>query len=253
MARWFTRTLPVAVDVIFPLIADFVAGGTGWDLYDDISAHIKVYRCTGGATTFYLEVDHTTAGTIIFKLATGWDTGTHAYVGYKSAAQYLACVVGDYAINGDESTLYIMNLNCSTRSVLYAGFTEPIDASDVNSICLSGENSALNSYGPFSPQNTTQLWLYNTVGGNGGALTCVLDEAMLYGYNSESGVLLVNKLRVTNTSDANAYRANAKFMYPCSSVLPYGFSLGDPLYISGIKYRFRRNYSTTSFLLIRWE
>ena len=253
MARWFSEILAVSADAIFPLIAEFVAGGTGWDLYDDISAHIKVYRCTGGAVTFYVEVDHTTASTVIIKLATGWDNVNHVYTGYKSGAQYLSITVEEYAINGDESTFYIMGMVWNSYKIIYVGYTTPLDILDTTSICLSGQNSAMNSYGAFASTNNGQLWLYNKTEGFGGIMYCQTDLQMQYGYNPDLGMLYLSKLKLANIEENKAYRASPKFIYPACTTLPTGFAGNDGILIGGLMYRLRYCNSANSFLWVQWE
>ena len=253
MARWFSEILAVSADAIFPLIAEFVAGGTGWDLYDDISAHIKVYRCTGGAVTFYVEVDHTTASTVHFKLATGWDNVNHVYSGYKTGIQELDINAGTYDINGDEATLYIMNDLISSNSIIYVGYVIPINPLDLRSICLTGRCTVTTNASAFNGVNSTQMWLYGAGGGNGNVLQIGSNVTLQYSYNADTGVLYVENYRLAVYNQYTRYRAYPKYFFPASGYLPPGFVVGDKIKVQGKTYRFKPNHAGGNCALVQWE
>lgn len=247
--RIVKRTMTSAVGNFFLLMDDWIASGTGWSLYDDLSATSKVYLCDGGATPFYLRMDDNTNYASEFKLSTGWSLATHAYTGYQGTniSWYRAAI--EARIVGDETAIHMDYSNLPGRPSIYIGYVNPVDAFDTKAILITGYAYSNTAGSAFNKAYANNYWLYGKVGGNGNILYVSNHTLSQHSYNGPVGKLYLENMRLCEGDTAKRLRAYPKFIYAMSPVLPVGFAAKDTIRVDGVTYQICSDSSNVNFYL----
>jgi hypothetical protein len=239
--------LSPVVGTVISLIDSWIAEASNWFEWDDLGSNSKIYKCNGGNTEFYLQVDDNFTTYCKVKLWESWNNETHAGSGAVTPFKCMFKSTDYYRCIGDNKYICVYDYQSTSQITLfYAGYITPLLSEDTKAIYITGNNTTSSGDSLcFCNNQSLGSFLFSFSGGLPVAdwsLHAYITDPSMFTINNQSLVLFYVYL--------GEYQSNKKVRGFVPNIFgvgpnpPSGLTAGDNIYIGDTPYQLVRKSSS---------